>query len=159
MEDGAVSTPEANDPAHNPAPTNDPAHESDPARESAQPQSTQLAALGALTTELIAARRTLENLPTRGEVESRLAEERSDRRRAFRWLAAAVGLLLLGSGLGIWERADIHNITRDIRQTTEETNRNSQSSQRVLETLQCAIRAVGTLPPDQVPAAFSACVD
>ena len=131
----------------------------DSGRPSAQPQATQLAALGALTTELVAARHTLEALPTRGEVESRLAEERADRRRAFRWLALAVILLLGSYVLAVIERGEIHDIAADARATAEDLRSSTNHSEKILRTIECVVRAVATLEPAEQPPALRMCLN
>ena len=89
----------------------------DPGRPSAQPQTTAIVALGALTEELVAARETMAHLPSREEVDLRIGQERENRKRGQRLVGAVIALLILVAGIQAWiveETKDVASDTRHI---------------------------------------------
>lgn len=109
-------------------------------------------ALTGVTTELVATRATIEQLPTRPEVDARIVEERVARRRSFRWLGIFITIqtvILLSVGALVED-------THDISQSNERIN---EATLDLTRTIDCVVRVASTLSPgDEQRAAYGTCI-
>jgi len=103
-------------------------------------------ALGALTSELVANRRTLSQLPTRAEVDTRIAHEQRQRRRGFRLMGAGMVLIGILIAVTLIQIAETHDVAED-------TN-------SLVSKIDCVLEVASKLPPGspEQQAAYGECI-
>lgn len=105
-----------------------------------------LQALGALTTELAANRTTLSQLPTRAEVDLRIATEQTHRQRGFRLMGVGLVLITILTAVSIAQIRQTHDVAAD-------TN-------SLVNKIDCVLEVASKLPPGSAEqqAAYGECI-
>lgn len=131
----------------------------DPEQPAARSQSTPLAALGALTEELVNTRETIANLPTRSDIEKRISVETGARRRGQRQIMAMITLVGLGVGLSLWNVQSTKDIAHDVRDIAEANQRLNAANLEIVAKIDCVVGAASRLTGEPLQLEYARCLD